>query len=147
MSECKNATLGLFQRVEVEQLGYCNAFVRKCYLCEGDRYVTRLELVSYRTPVVAIERKDNGRLLLECAPAATCSATTRKHVSRFLNSYVSGMWRYYEIKDALAAKDISTSCRCIDEHGSVGPLVDVSGLFGIRYEACKAFCNGVYVVR
>ena len=30
--ESKYSTLGIYSRVDVNQLGYCNAFIRKCYL-------------------------------------------------------------------------------------------------------------------
>ena len=31
MFESKDPTLGIYKRVCVNQLGYCNAFIRKCY--------------------------------------------------------------------------------------------------------------------
>ena len=32
MFESKGSTLGIYNRVDVNQLDYCNAFIRKCYL-------------------------------------------------------------------------------------------------------------------
>ena len=87
--ESRTSTLNVYAKVEVEQLGYCNAFVRLYYLKdENGLILAKRELVSYCTPVVAIGYGLNGEpLRVTCAPAATCSATTRKHVGRFLKRY------------------------------------------------------------
>lgn len=67
MFESKDSTLGIYNRVDVNRLGCCNAFIRKCYLRDMKGFIlTKCELVSY------------------CAPVATCSNATRKHVGRFL---------------------------------------------------------------
>lgn len=144
--ESKDATLNQLDRVEVEQLDYCNAFVRICYLLGNDTEPTRVEMVSYCTPVVAIEYGADG-MTLECAPAATCSVTTRKHVCRFLSCYGS-IWSYSMIKTALNAKfPDKTPYRYITERGEYGPRVDPFGLFGVRYSPVKPFNNGIYMIK
>lgn len=61
MFESKDSTLGIYNRVDVNQLGYCNAFIRKCYLRDINGFIlTKCELVSYCTPVVAITYNLDG---------------------------------------------------------------------------------------
>lgn len=61
MFESKDSTLGIYNRVDVNQLGYCNAFIRKCYLRDMKGFIlTKCELVSYCTPVVAITYNLDG---------------------------------------------------------------------------------------
>ena len=90
MFESKDSTLGIYNRVDVNQLGYCNAFIRKCYLRDMKGFIlTKCELVSYCTPVVTITYNlDGTQKQVLCAPAATCSNTTRKHVGRFFKRKV-----------------------------------------------------------
>lgn len=141
----RDACLNNFDRVVIKQLDYCNAFVRSCYLIETDTEPCRVELISYCTPVCAIEYDNNGVTVLEVAPAATCSATTRKHVGRFLNSY-GPIWTYLVCKSALNA-GIETPYVCIDEHLNIGPCVDYSHLFNVRYKPIKPYNNGMFIVR
>lgn len=100
--EPRNSTLGLYAKVETKQLDYCNAFMRMCYLQDGDGVVlAKRELISYCTPVLSIAyRLDGTAKYLICSQAAICSATTRKHVGRFLNRYLTTVG-YYTIKKLL----------------------------------------------
>lgn len=101
--ESRNSTLNIYAKVNVEQLDYCNAFVRSCYLNDGDGLIlVKRELISYCTPIIAIGYGlDAKAVRVTCAPAATCSATTRKHVGRFLHKFCNKVCYYY-IKYALA---------------------------------------------
>lgn len=58
MFESKDSTLGIYNRIDINQLDYCNAFIRKCYLRDIKGFILcKCELVSYCTPVVAITYK------------------------------------------------------------------------------------------
>lgn len=102
MLESKDSTLDIYNRVDVKQLGYCNAFIRKCYLRDMKGFILdKCELVSYCTPVVAIKYKlDGTQKQVFCATAATCSNTTRKHVGRFLKEMCVPL-TYLGVKGAL----------------------------------------------
>lgn len=142
--EPRNSTLGLYAKVEVEQLDYCNAFMRMCYLQDGDVVVlAKRELVSYCTPVLSIAyRLDGTEKYLICSQAAICSATTRKHVGRFLNRYITTVG-YYSIKKALETPSehgYMNGLRLIDlKHNTVRDFRDDSGMFKVRYESMKPF--------
>ena len=58
----RTATLCVFDKVEVKQLDYCNAFVRTCLI---DGLIERVELVSYCTPVIAIDYGNGLRVMIE----------------------------------------------------------------------------------
>ena len=136
----RNATLGEFDKVNVQQLDYCNAFERYCYI---DDVLVRIELVSYCTPVVALELDVHQHVYsIECAPAAICSATTRKHVGRFLNEHTTDV-TYAKVKQALATVpkcNFANGLRVIVEgSGDVYGLHDVHRLFDVRYESIKPF--------
>lgn len=142
--ESRTDTLNVYAKVEVEQLGYCNAFVRLCYLKdENGLILAKRELVSYCTPVVAITyRLDGTQKQLICSPAATCSNTTRKHVGSFLKeSYVP--ITYLGVKGALETPikpDNCTGFRLIDlKTGLIEGYDDINNMFGVRYESVKPF--------
>ena len=141
--ESRTATLNIYAKVEVEQLGYCNAFVRSCYLHDGDGLIlAKRELVSYCTPVVAIGYGlHENPVLVTCAPAATCSATTRKHVGRFLKQFCPSL-SYYDIKHALEkpAQYYRNGLRVIElETSAVYERPDNMHAYGVRYESIKPF--------
>lgn len=142
--ESRTGTLNVYAKVEVEQLGYCNAFVRSCYLKDSDGLIlAKRELVSYCTPVVAIGYGLNGEpLRVTCAPAATCSATTRKHVGRFLKKSCVPII-YLGVKDALETPikpDNRNGLRLIDlKTGLIEGYEDTDNMFGVRYESAKPF--------
>lgn len=142
--ESRASTLGVYAKVEVKQLDYCNAFIRSCYLQDGDGVVlAKRELVSYCTPVLSIAyRLDGTEKYLICSQAAICSATTRKHVGRFLNRYLTTVG-YYTIKKALetpAEHGYMNGLRLIDlKHNTVRDFRDDSGMFKVRYESIKPF--------
>lgn len=141
--ESRTSTLNIYAKVEVEQLGYCNAFVRSCYLKDSDGFIlAKRELISYCTPVVAIGYGlDGSPVRITCAPAATCSATTRKHVGRFLKRYCPSL-SYYAIKDALKkpSQYYTNGLRAIElESGSVYERPDNMHAYSVRYESIKPF--------
>lgn len=141
--ESRASTLNVYAKVEVEQLGYCNAFIRSCYLSDGKGFILdKRELVSYCTPIVAIGYGLNGEpLRVTCASAATCSATTRKHVGRFLHMFCPSL-SYYDIKHALAepSQYYTNGLRAIElESGAVYGLPDNMHAYGVRYESIKPF--------
>lgn len=142
--EPRNSTLGLYAKVEVKQLDYCNAFIRKCYLQDGDGVVlAKRELVSYCTPVLSIAyRVDGTAKYLICSQYAICSATTRKHVGRFLNRYLTTVG-YYTVKKALetpAEHGYMNGLRLINlKHNTVRDFRDDSGMFKVLYESMKPF--------
>lgn len=142
--ESRTSTLNIYAKVEVEQLDYCNAFVRSCYLNDGDDglILAKRELVSYCTPVLAIGYGLNGEpLRVTCAPAATCSVTTKKHVGRFLNRFCPSL-SYYDIKHALSkpAQYYRNGLRVIElESGSVHERPDNMHAYDVRYESIKPF--------
>ena len=142
--EPRNSTLGLYAKVETKQLDYCNAFIRMCYLQDGDGVVlAKRELISYCTPVLSIAyRLDGTEKYLICSQDAICSATTRKHVSRFLKSYLTTVG-YYSIKKALetpAEHGYMNGLRLINlKHNTVRDFRDDSGMFKVRYESMKTF--------
>ena len=70
----------------VKQLGYCNAYV---LTSTQGVYVTHT-LVSYCTKVARVIVRDGCVLRVELGQAAHCSATTSKHVLRFLREYAPG---------------------------------------------------------
>lgn len=143
IKEPKDSTLGIYAKVEVERLDFCNAFVRKCFRKSDTGFqLTKRELVSYCTPVLAISYNDDGSTLrLTCAQAATCSATTRKHVGRFLKRYAPSM-SYYAIKDALATTDdmYNNGLRVIEMPShKVHARPDNIHVYKVLYESIKAF--------
>ena len=127
-------TLNIYAKVEVEQLGYCNAFVRSCYLQDGNGFIlAKRELVSYCTPVLAIGYGlDGSPVRVTCAPAATCSATTRKHVGRFLNENNVPI-TYLGVKDTLETPIKPDNCnglRLIDlKTGLIEGYNDINNMF------------------
>lgn len=137
MLEERTATLCLFDKVEVKQLGYCNAFVRTCLI---DDLINRVELVSYCTPVIAIEF--NKFKSIEVSHIAIESATTRKHVGRFLKQYYPELC-YMDIKAALNTDipiDYGNGLRVmVEPNYKVYGLKDVEHLFNMRYESVKPF--------
>mgnify|MGYP007102569864 CR=1 FL=1 len=142
--ESRASTLGVYAKVEVKQLDYCNAFIRSCYLQDGDGVVlAKRELVSYCTPVLSIAcRLDGTEKYLICSQAAIRSATTREHVGRFLNRYLTTVG-YYTIKKALetpAEHEYMNGLRLINlKHNTVRDFRDDSGMFKVRYESMKPF--------
>lgn len=142
--ESRAGTLGVYAKVEVKQLDYCNAFIRSCYLQDGDGVVlAKRELVSYCTPVLSIAyRLDGTEKYLICSQAAICSATTRKHVGRFLNRYLTTVG-YYTIKKALetpAEHGYMNGLRLIDlKNNTVRNFRDDNGMFKVLYESMKPF--------
>ena len=141
--ESRTSTLNVYAKVDVEQLGYCNAFIRSCYLRDSDGLIlAKRELVSYCTPVIAIGYGLNGEpLRVTCAPAATCSTTTRKHVGRFLRKYCDTVC-YYDIKKALAkpAQYYTNGLRVIElKSGSVHERPDNMHAYSVRYDSIKPF--------
>ena len=145
--ESRTSTLNIYAKVDVKQLDYCNAFVRSCYTnSENSLVLVKRELVSYCTPVLAIGYGLNGEpLRITCAPAATCSATTRKHVSRFLHKFYPNI-SYYDIKHALTkpAQYYRNGLRVIHlKNGSVHERPDNMHAYNILYESIKPF-NACY---
>lgn len=144
--ESRTSTLNIYAKVEAEQLGYCNAFVRACYLQYRNGFIlAKRELVSYCTPVLAIGYGLNGEpLRVTCAPAATCSATTRKHVGRFLNESCVPI-TYLGVKGALETPikpDNYNGLRLIDLNtGLIEGYDDTNNMFGVRYDSIKQFSN------
>ena len=144
MFESKDSTLGIYKRVDVNQLGYCNAFIRKCYLRDINGFLlTKCELVSYCTPVVAITYNlDGTQTQLLCSPAATCSTTTRKHVGRFLNEHCVPI-TYLDVKGALETPIKPNNCnelRLIDlQTGLIEGYEDPYNTFGVKYDSIKPF--------
>lgn len=144
MFESKDSTLGIYKRVDVNQLGYCNAFIRKCYLRDINGFIlTKCELVSYCTPVVAITYNlDGTQKQLLCSPAATCSNTTRKHVGRFLNERCVPI-TYLGVKGALETPIKPNNCnelRLIDlQTGLIEGYEDPYNTFGVKYDSIKPF--------
>lgn len=142
--EPRNSTLGVYAKVEVKQLDYCNAFMRMCCLQDGDGVVlAKRELVSYCTPVLSIAyRLDGTEKYLICSQAAISSATTRKHVSRFLNRYLTTVG-YYSIKKALetpAEHGYMNGLRLINlKYNTIRDFRDDSGMLKVRYESMKPF--------
>ena len=144
MFESKDSTLGIYNRVDVNQLGYCNSFIRKCYLRDINGFIlTKCELVSYCTPVVAITYNlDGTQKQLLCSPAATCSNTTRKHVGRFLKERCVPI-TYLDIKGALETPIKPNYCnrlRLIDlQTGLIKGYDDTYNMFMVKYDSIKPF--------
>lgn len=144
MFESKDSTLGIYNRVDVNQLDYCNAFIRKCYLRDIKGFILcKCELVSYCTPVVAITYKlDGTQKQVLCAPAATCSNTTRKHVGRFLKERCVPI-TYLDVKRALETPIKPNNCnglRLIDLQSSlIKGYDDPFNMFDVRYDSIKPF--------
>lgn len=144
MFESKDSTLGIYNRVDVNQLGYCNAFIRKCYLRDMKGFIlTKCELVSYCTPVVAITYNlDGTQKQVLRAPAATCSNTTRKHVGRFLKERCVPI-TYLDVKRALETPIKPNNCnvlRIIDlQTGLIKGYDDPFNIFDVRYDSIKPF--------
>lgn len=142
--ESRASTLGVYAKVETKQLDYCNAFIRSCYLQDGDGVVlAKRELVSYCTPVLSIAyRLDGTEKYLICSEAAICSATTRNHVGRFLNRYLNTVG-YYTVKKALETHtehEYMNGLRLINlKYNTVRDFRDDSGMFKVRYESIKPF--------
>ena len=106
-------------------------------------FLVRIELVSYCTPVVALELDIHQHVCsVECASTATCSATTRKHVARFLKEHTTTV-TYGKVKQALATVpeyNFDNGLRVIVEsNGDVYGFHDVHKLFKARYESMKPF--------
>lgn len=144
MLESKDSTLGIYNRVDVVQLGYCNAFIRKCYLRDMKGFIfSKCELVSYCTPVVAITYKLDGEpKQVLCAATATCTTTTRKHVGRFLKERCVPI-TYMGVKSALETPVKPNYCnglRLIDlQTGLITGYNDPYNQFGARYDSIKPF--------
>lgn len=144
MFESKDCTIGIYNRVDVNQLGYCNAFIRKCYIRDMKGFILiKCELVSYCTPVVAITYKLEGtQKQVLCAPAATCSNTTRKHVGRFLKEHCVPI-TYMDVKSALETPVKPNYCnglRLIDlQTGIITGYKDPYNQFDVRYYSIKPF--------
>lgn len=143
MRESKDATLNIYAKVDIDRLDYCNAFVRSCYLNkDGSLVLAKRELVSYCTPVLAISyNTDENIIHVTCAPAATCSVTTRKHVSRFLHKYCDALG-YYDIKHALATPNqkYRNGIRVIDlKTMKVSERPDNMHVYNVLYEPVKPF--------
>ena len=144
MFESKDSTLGIYNRVDVNQLGYCNAFIRKCYLRDIKGFIlTKCELVSYCTPVIAITYKLDGEPKhVLCATDATCSNTTRKHVGRFLKERCVPL-TYLGVKGALETPVKTSYCnglRLIDlQTGLIKGYDDPFNMFDVRYDSIKPF--------
>ena len=141
--EDRTSTLNIYAKVDAKQLDYCNAFVRSCYRNIGnDLVLAKRELVSYCTPVLAIGYGLNGEpLRVTCAPSATCSATTRKHVGRFLNRFCPSL-SYHDIKNALAkpSQYYRNGLRVIElESNSVHERPDNMHAYNVLYESIKPF--------
>lgn len=143
IKESKDSTLGIYYIVDIEQLDYCNAFVRICYI-KGDTHIflSKLELISYCTPVLAVGYEPNGRAVsVTCAPAATCSATTRKHVGRFLHKYCPQVC-YHDVKNALATAGdkYNNGLRVIDlTTNEIRESPDLMHVYNVVYESIKPF--------
>ena len=148
----RTATLGFYDNVEVEQLGYCNAFIRHCYTHDinADPLLIRDELVSYCTPIIDVVYNMQSRITnYNCSQAATCSATTRKHVGRFLKAVGADIC-YIDVKEALKSvkgravsirdnsSRIASGADYLDRRDIV-PYEDAGGLFKVRYESIKPF--------
>lgn len=143
IKESRDSTLGIYAKVEFERLDYCNAFVRNCYRKNDTGFsLTKRELVSYCTPVLAISYNGDGSILrLTCAQAATCSATTRKHVGRFLKRFCPSIG-YYAIKDALATpgETYNNGLRVIEiPSHKVHERPDNMHVYSVLYESIKPF--------
>lgn len=142
--ESRASTLGVYAKVEVKRLDYCNAFIRMCYLQYGDGVVlAKRELISYCTPVLSIAyRLDGTAKYLICSQDAIYSATTRKHVVRFLNRYLTTVG-YNTIKKALetpAEHGYMNGLRLINlKNNTVRDFRDDNGMFKVRYESIKPF--------
>lgn len=143
IKESKDSTLGIYDKVYIDKLDYCNAFVRNCYI-KGETHLilSKRELVSYCTPVLAVGYEPNGRAVrVTCAPAATCSATTRKHVGRFLSKYCTQVC-YHDVKNALATpnKGYDNGLRVIDLiTGEIRERPDLMHVYNVVYESIKPF--------
>lgn len=143
MRESKDTTLNIYTKVDIDQLDYCNAFVRSCYLnIDGSLVLAKRELVSYCTPVLGISYNTDGNIIhVTCAPAATCSVTTRKHVGRFLHKYCDAL-SYYDIKHALTTpnQQYRNGLRVIDlKTMEVSELPDNMHVYNVLYESVKPF--------
>lgn len=144
MFESKDSTLGIYNRVDVNKLDYCNAFIRKWYLRDIKGFILcKCELVSYCTPVVTITYKlDGTQKQVLCAPAATCSNTTRKHVGRFLKERCVPI-TYLDVKRALETPIKPNNCnglRLIDLQSSlIKGYDDPFNMFDVRYDSIKPF--------
>lgn len=143
IKESKDSTLGIYAEVYIDKLDYCNAFVRRCYIKgETNLILRKRELVSYCTPVLAVSYEPNGRAVrVTCAPAATCSATTRKHVGRFLNKYCPEVC-YHDVKNALATPEdtYNNGLRVIElTSNKVHGRPDILHVYDTLYESIKPF--------
>lgn len=143
LKESRNSTLGIYAKVEVDNLDYCNAFVRSCYHKTDNGFrLTKRELVSYCTPVLAISYNGDGSILrLTCAQAATCSATTRKHVSRFLKKFTPSIG-YYAVKIALntPGDTYKNGLRVIEVPSfKIHERPDIMHVYNVLYESVKPF--------
>lgn len=81
-----------------------------------------------------------------CAPAATCSNTTRKHVGRFLKERCVPI-TYLDVKRALETPIKPNNCnglRLIDLQSSlIKGYDDPFNMFDVRYDSIKPF-NPLY---
>ncbi len=91
--------------VSSKQFHGCNAFVNTYEKSHGVVY----ELVSYCTPVARVTKRGKGdrRFVtsIDLAPAARCSVTTCKQVSRFLHEYAGSagdkaLGKFYSVNGA-----------------------------------------------
>ena len=83
--------------------GQCGVKVVKAYTDESGFAAYEYHLISYKSTVL-IYREDTNKLIIDgeqITAYATCSATTRRHVSAFLKEYVPNV-SYQDVKEALA---------------------------------------------
>lgn len=143
IKESKDSTLGIYSKVYIDKLDYCNAYVRNCYIKDDTNMIlSKRELISYCTPVLAVGYEPNGRTVrVTCSPAATCSATTRKHVGRFLHKYCPQVC-YHDVKNALATNEdtYNNGLRVIElPSNKVHGRPDSLHVYNTLYESIKPF--------
>lgn len=68
----------------------------KCGIRENKNFI---ELISYVTPVICVDKNTNKMIC-----SGTYSATTRKHISWFLKEYFPQI-SYYDVKKIAGKKD------------------------------------------
>lgn len=112
-------------------------------------FLTKRELISYCTPVLSIAyRLDGTAKYLICSQDAICSATTRKHVGRFINRYLTTVGYHTINNKALETPTehgYMNGLRLIDlKHYTVKDFRDDSGMFKVRYESIKPFSRYYY---
>lgn len=86
---------------EVQQLDYCNAYIRT--IIGNDSVIYRHELVSYNTPIMQVVYNDPCGWtypipIITFSDMFNCSMTTIKHVGRFIERYTD--LHYRDVKNA-----------------------------------------------